>query len=491
MKQIVKVSIAGVGFTLECDAHTMLDNYLDEIGNFYRSEKDGDEIIADIEERIAELLVERGGKGRVVAVADIEAVVSILGNPSQMEDGSSFSSPDKGEEASGLKKKIYRDVENRVLGGVCSGLGAYFGVDAVIVRVVYLLIALSAQILGAFGVTSIVVAGGSAFGFMTIVYIVLWIIMPAARTVEQRCAMHGKGSGVNDIRRDVRSAQSNGKNGKSDTLLGSVLGVVGVCIGVLLLICGFFGLLGGMVMLVGFDIIEGMALSSVIDYVDVGVDNVLVVKILGALVYAVPFLGMLYVGLLLCFKFKAPKWRPGVIMLLVWIASVIGLIAVGTKSVVRYMDETTWSEDTPLPRNIDTLYVNLELLDGIENYHRLDDDWGVDYIRNTERRGETEFVDYPEIRIIKHSPAPDGESYHPFIECKYTTFERPGIRSAAQSADISSIFAVKDSLVTVTPDIYTKKKKFKGKNVTLWIHVPNSMVVVKRDERGKESVYDN
>ena len=77
MKQVVKVSISGIFFTLESDAHQELENYLRELENFYGKDTDGEEIIADIEERIAELLIERGGKERTVSIDTVGKIIAL------------------------------------------------------------------------------------------------------------------------------------------------------------------------------------------------------------------------------------------------------------------------------------------------------------------------------------------------------------------------------------------------------------------------------
>ena len=136
MKEVLKVSIARVSFTMEKEAHKELDQYLDNLRGYYREESGRDEILDDIEERVAELILERGGKERVVTLEDINAVITILGKPYESESPFEEGAHPANE---GVKKSFYRDPEHGVLGGVCSGFAAYSGWDVVWVRILFLL----------------------------------------------------------------------------------------------------------------------------------------------------------------------------------------------------------------------------------------------------------------------------------------------------------------------------------------------------------------
>ena len=203
MKQVVKVSISGVSFSLESDAYTMLEKYLSELNEFYGKESDGAEIVSDIEERIAELLVEKGGKAGIVSAETIGQIISLLGHPSEMEQQEY---EENGVDSKPVKK-LYRDLNEKVLGGVCGGIAAYFGVDTVMVRLIYVLLFFVTPIIETFNFGSSIVIniGGGSYAFMSLLYLLLWIIVPAASTVEQRCAMRGRGTGIDDIYSDASS----------------------------------------------------------------------------------------------------------------------------------------------------------------------------------------------------------------------------------------------------------------------------------------------
>ncbi|MBP3343678.1 MAG: PspC domain-containing protein [Bacteroidales bacterium] len=495
MKQVVNVSIAGVSFTLENDAHTILEQYLDELRECYKDEQTPQEIMEDIEERIAELLLERGIRERVVSYREVSDIIDILGHPGDIKREDPEGASSDGDKKP-VKKKLFRDLSNKVIGGVCSGLAAYSGTDPVLVRLIFVLAALISSIIRTFGIFNIGYGEVDSFEIMILFYLLMWIIVPAARTVEQKCAMYGYGAGIDDMHKNMKAAPVNMRAGQSGTneVVRDVFNVVTICLGAGMLLAGFAGLVLGMFLFVGIELFEGVSLLSVMDYVELGVENTLLVKILFALSYTIPFIAMLYLGCRLCFKFKAPSWRPGVIMTIVWIASFFALVVLGVKSVTPYFDNTNWSDDRALSGNIDTLYINMEPFDGIEKSATIKKGVSImgskiDYVLKRDGGG-VEFIDYPSVRIVKHAADENGLPYKGFIECKYVTYDNLGLYQKNNSVDLDSILRVDDSLVTILPNIYSKESKMKGESFVIWIHVPDTVEVIKRDEFGKSITYN-
>ena len=172
MKKTVNAGIGGRNFTLDEDAYSRLEGYL----KLFRTQlKDVpvEEVMDDIESRIAELFVERVGSGsRVVDINLVEEVIAQLGMPDGSEvPGGDRTGTTKGS-AAASPHKLYRDPDNARIAGVCSGLAQYFDVDITLVRVL-MLVALFA---------------GSA-GFW--IYVILWIVVPKAETPAQQCEMRG------------------------------------------------------------------------------------------------------------------------------------------------------------------------------------------------------------------------------------------------------------------------------------------------------------
>ena len=182
MNEYTKISLAGVSFNLENDAYSLLEEYLEELSTYYGKEKDGKEIISDIEERIAELFIERKGRERIISKTDVIQIIDTLGRPSEIESGAA---KEQKSEQQPVKRKLYRDINNKIIGGVLSGFANFFKTDPVFVRLIYVFITVLFFFM-ARGVHS-----GLWFWGMIILYFLLCLIMPPAKTVSQRCAMAG------------------------------------------------------------------------------------------------------------------------------------------------------------------------------------------------------------------------------------------------------------------------------------------------------------
>ena len=105
----------------------------------------------------------------------------------------------------------------------------------------------------------------------------------------------------------------------------------------------------------------------------------------------------------------------------------------------------------------------------------------IDYVLK-DAEGDVEFIDYPTVRIVKHAADENGVPYKGFIECKYVTYDDFGLYKKNDKIDIDNILSVQDSLVTILPRIYSKQDKIKGDDFTIWVHVPDTMQIIKRDE---------
>jgi len=144
MKKTVRINISGLIFNIDEDAYNKLQQYLNSITKKFLNTEEGNEIIADVEARIAELFQEKiGDRKEVVSLTDVEYIVEIMGKPEDFEEISDeeeiLDDEPTGKKAS---RRIYRNPENRVLGGLASGIAAYFNVDPIIIRVIFVLLTL-------------------------------------------------------------------------------------------------------------------------------------------------------------------------------------------------------------------------------------------------------------------------------------------------------------------------------------------------------------
>jgi len=134
MKKTITINISGVIFNIEEDAYEILRGYLDRLSRNFTDSEGREEIMGDIEARIAELFQERlGDRKEVVSDQDVQQVMVTMGKPedfnAESEGTESQGHSSYSESASSNKRRIYRDTEKNVIGGVCAGISHYFGWD--------------------------------------------------------------------------------------------------------------------------------------------------------------------------------------------------------------------------------------------------------------------------------------------------------------------------------------------------------------------------
>ncbi len=198
MKDIVDVNIAGIAFKLDAEAFALLDGYLYKIRERYGSSPDGNEILEDIEARIAELILSQQDAGTVVRKPLVESAIHQLGAPEEFAemapeeeraDEASVPPPYRPEK---LARRLYRNPEGRKLGGICSGLGAYFNADVTLIRLLFLLPFFLMTFFYAIGWHDSGKAMNALFVAGLFLYILLWIVIPKARTPRQKLEMKGE-----------------------------------------------------------------------------------------------------------------------------------------------------------------------------------------------------------------------------------------------------------------------------------------------------------
>jgi phage shock protein PspC (stress-responsive transcriptional regulator) len=172
------VNLGGMVYHIDDDAYDKLKIYLDKVRRELNSVEGGEEIYGDIEMRIAELFSEKlKNNKQVITLKEVEEVIEMMGDP---EDISGTSKGSGYRSGSHHYKRMYRDSDNRIIGGVCSGLAAYWRIDPTIVRLIFILLAI-------FGMAGV------------LIYLILWIVLPEATTVAQKLEMRGEAVNLSNI----------------------------------------------------------------------------------------------------------------------------------------------------------------------------------------------------------------------------------------------------------------------------------------------------
>jgi len=190
MNKTITINISGIIFYIEEYAYEVLNEYLNSLKRHFSNTEGGDEIINDIESRIAEIFQTKvGDKKQVILIEEVNEVIDILGKPENFynaEEEKNNNSDSRNKNNEYFKtKRLYRDAENKVLGGVCSGLGHYFGLDPVWFRLAFILALIF-------------------FGSSFIVYLILWVIIPKALTTAEKLEMKGERVNISDIEKNIK-----------------------------------------------------------------------------------------------------------------------------------------------------------------------------------------------------------------------------------------------------------------------------------------------
>lgn len=336
MKQTEKVNIGGFAFTIEQDAYEILDRYLSDIGNAYGSDSCAGEIMADIEERIAELLMEKCGRDKVVDMATVQYIRERIGSPADlaMDEGQNCGQAQektdtRAKKPRNVSRRLFRDVQDRLLGGVCSGISARLNIDPVFLR-------LAMAILFFCGFFT----EGLLFWLTPGIYLILWIVIPAARTVEDRCRMYGKPIEISQFKGQPR--ETSGGEITTAPALHSAGRILLTIFGIILIICGISGLFGSTLIMFMHDtitlLLEGEILTTS-DYAEAFVLDLITDNLAWWMITAISGLFsllMLYGGTLLTFNFKAPKWKPGLIIFILWILSILTFAGLTISKLAHY-----------------------------------------------------------------------------------------------------------------------------------------------------------
>lgn len=222
---IKRCSISGIAFTMERAAYDYLTSYLESLRSHYKGDAEGDEICADIEARIAELILSAQDGSRTVALPLVQNIVAQLGSADQIDPAEGAAEP-KGEAATPpntrIPRRLYRDAESGKLGGVCAGLASYFDVDPVWVRLSLFVPLLVRFCVSSFGqlwwLHSIM---GNLFGIFVVTYIIMWFVVPSARTARQKLEMRGEkitAQAIGDKTKSRSDVDGRSKSAVADTV---------------------------------------------------------------------------------------------------------------------------------------------------------------------------------------------------------------------------------------------------------------------------------
>ncbi len=192
MKKTISINLGGRVFQIDDDAYEVLKTYLDSLEVHFAGTEEKQEIISDIESRIAEDFSNQKS-GEVINESMVKNIIERMGSVSDIAGSESKNLSSHFGTQSEMPKRFFRNTDDAILGGVASGIAAYFGIDPLIPRVLFVIFALTG-------------------GFSVLIYIILWIIMPEAKNPEEKAQMHGKAFTRKDIENLAREGKYSAEN---------------------------------------------------------------------------------------------------------------------------------------------------------------------------------------------------------------------------------------------------------------------------------------
>lgn len=421
MKKTFTINISGSVFHIDEDAFEKLQRYLQMLNRHFGTALEGQEILQDIEARIAELLIERtDNKVQVVTDAMVDEVIARMGKAEDfMESADQESAPTTGASGASMadgqpiRRRLYRDGDNRVLGGVCSGMAAYFNMDPVILRIIFFLLFF---IMGPFNI---------------LVYLILWIAVPKAKTTAQRLEMRGKEATISNIEKSIKEEvkevgdsynkfmnspdydRGTSRMDRLGDVVGSVLRVV---LRVVVLLCGIFLIIAAIASLIGFittmvmgnSFLHGgmwnfgwdsnINMANVINhFVSPGAYTISMIAI--SILIGIPILVILFIGTKLLFRYKTNNRIIGLGTFGVWLIALIALVIVGVNQAVNFSRQTSQTVTQKVEcTNCKTIY--LELNDDLYE-SMIDDHISFEQMKVAEINGKEKLLGNPRFTIEK------------------------------------------------------------------------------------------
>ncbi|MCC6462475.1 MAG: PspC domain-containing protein [Saprospiraceae bacterium] len=468
MNKILNINLGGYALTIDDDAYEYLSSYLESIRRRFSESEGRDEIMHDIESRLGEIISTSLGNRTIVMLPDVEAAIEVMGKPEDF-GGEPVEKPGT---AAGKKtfipgKKLFRDEDDAVIGGVCSGLAAYFGIaDPIWVRLIVVVLTLG------------------SFGFAAPAYLLLWILMPPARSAAERLAMRGEKANVENIAREIEhgferlskrvndfsASAAGGSAGRTTAnVAGGCLRIFGkLALALVILIAGAMVLGLGSLWVVGTWAF--VTAQPYISYFSPLSGSATYLGFFNAFfMVGIPVVGLiLWLGRTI-FRFKTPAWL-GAGMGVLWALNFISFILIGGMAFGNYREGGNVTKNLDLSGiRSDTLHVQWAGQGDLNEY----DDWGFGSGDIQIGDKHLKIKDLVEINVRR--------SLNGQFECKQTIRARGGtMEDAIENASSTNFDVGIDGNTLRVPTAFDIRsgKKWKGQRIILTISVPDNKFIV-------------
>ena len=497
MNKTVNINLAGIFFHIDEDAYLKLQRYLEAIKRSFTDSQGRSEIIADIEARIAELFNERVQNDKqVVRIKEVDDVISIMGQPEDylVDDAIFEDEPQeiKRKKISEPSKKLFRDTDNSYIGGVSSGLSHYLGIDAIWIRLAWVLL-----IFGA--------------GTGILLYILLWVLVPEAKTTTEKIMMMGEPVNISNIEKKIKdgfdsvtetvgdvaknvseSVSNAAKNidvkktgnsikSTSRTFFDTIGDIIMFCfkvfakfIGIVLILTGAVTIISLIIGLFSVGVANIISIPGIdlVEIANTGGSPIWLTPLLAFFAVGIPFFFLFYLGLkILINNLKSIGRITKFTLLGLWLISVIALVILGIRQASAHAFDEVYIEKTELPITAnDTLRVKMAANDKL-SYSSQNQKHGLKITRNA--NGD-KVISSSDIHIFIKSTtdsvakiiiekSADGSSYEAAQE---------------RAKNINYNFEFKNNTLLLDTYLNTNvKNKFSDQDVDVVLYIPENTIL--------------
>ncbi len=482
MNKTISINLGGFFFHIDEDAYQKLSRYFDAVKRSLAP--DGrDEIMKDIESRIAELFQERlKNEKQVVGLVEIDAVIEIMGQPEdyKIDDEKTAYQANSATSTNNFyypSKKLYRDKEHGMLGGVAAGFGHYLNIDPLWVRILFL------------------ISPWITFGTFLIIYVILWILIPEAVTTTQKLEMKGEPITISNIEKkvkegfddisskinsiDTQKIANNAKSGAEkigstlEEIISTIFKIFAKFIGALIVITASFALLGfivaGIVMMFSSTMPDNYILNHI--QTPIGLETPLWIQgILLILVFGIPFFFLLLLGLkLLVRNLKSIGNIATYTLIATWIIAVGIAISLGINEATQmaFDGKIVQKEEIILTPN-DTLYLKFKN----NNFYSKNSGHETDFkLTQDENNIDIIYSNNISIEIM------ETEEAFPYLQIEKLANGKSAVEAKKRAEKIKYGYKIEhNTLILDNYLISAVENKFRGQRVALYLYLPKGIV---------------
>ncbi|WP_159023857.1 PspC domain-containing protein [Formosa sp. L2A11] len=479
MNKTVNINLAGIFFHIDEDAYQKLQRYLDAIKRSFTDSQGRSEILADIEARIAELFNERVTHDKqVISIKEVEDVISIMGQPEDyLVDDEIFEDEPIAQPRTKSVKKLYRDTSNSYIAGVASGMGHYLGLDAIWIRLIWVLFALG------------------SIGTFILIYILFWILVPEAVTTAEKLTMTGEPVNISNIEKNIKKGfedisdtvknvdyEKYGSKVKSSSK--SFFDTIGEILMFFLKLFAKF--IGFILVVIGAVTIFGLLISLLslgsssffnpwwMDYADAVNTTGLPIWLGSLLIFfsvGIPFFFVLYLGLkILINNLKSIGKIAKFTLLGVWLISIIAAFTFGAKLTSDHALESIITKKATLTYNTtDTLRIKMVMNSKFDRINHRSNDFKIAYNENDQK-----VIVSRDIKLVIRSTKDSIASIHIEKESKGPNY----LEAKNYAEKISYSYTINNNDLLLDSYLLTDyNNKYREQNIQIIVYIPEGTYV--------------